>query len=245
MGRTKEGPVMSETTITFTIDGVEIKGKPGMTILEAADQCGVYIPRLCKAEGLKPRGSCRVCTVMVNGRAQAACTQPIAEGMIVENDTEALRDLRRQLVEMLFVEGNHYCPFCEKSGNCELQALAYRLGIMAPRYPYFFPRREVDASHPDLMIDRNRCVLCGRCVNASREVDGKTAFEFTGRGGHKRISVDAQGGLGATEADVHDKAAESCPVGCIIKKRVGYAIPYGDRKYDKAPIGSEIEAGKK
>jgi [NiFe] hydrogenase diaphorase moiety small subunit len=178
---------------------------------------------------------------MVNGRPQAACTQPAAEGMVVENDTPAMVEFRRNLVEMLFVEGNHYCPFCEKSGNCELQALAYRLGIMAPRYPYMFPKREVDASHPDLMIDRNRCVMCGRCVNASRDVDGKTAFEFVGRGGHKRIAVDAKDGLGSTEAEVTDRAAESCPVGCIIKKRIGYAIPYGQRTYDKAPIGSEIE----
>ncbi len=231
-------------TVTFTIDGTEIKGKPGMTILEAADHCGVYIPRLCKAEGLKPRGSCRVCTVMVNGRPQAACTQPIAEGIIVENDTEAVKEHRRQIVEMLFVEGNHFCPFCEKSGNCELQALAYRLGILAPRYPYTFPKREVDASHPDLLIDRNRCVLCGRCVNASRDVDGKTVFEFVGRGAHKHIAVDAAAGLSGTKASLKDRAAEVCPVGSIIKKRVGYAVPIGKRLYDKAPIGSEIEARK-
>lgn len=229
-------------TLTLTIDGREIKAQPGMTLLEAADRNGVYIPRLCKGPGLKPRGSCRVCTVMVNGRPQAACTQPAAEGMVVENDTPALREFRRRLVEMLFVEGNHFCPFCERSGNCELQAMAYRLGIAAPRYPYQFPRREVDATHPDLMIDRNRCILCGRCVNASRDLDGKTDFEFVGRGAHKRLAVDAAAGLGATNAEARDKAAEACPVGCILKKRVGYAIPYGQRKYDRRPIGSDIEA---
>lgn len=231
-------------TVTFTIDGTEVKGRPGMTILEAADRCGVYIPRLCKAEGLKPRGSCRVCTVMVNGRPQTACTQPVAEGMVVENNTDVLKEHRRQLIEMLFVEGNHFCPFCEKSGNCELQALAYRLGILAPRYPYQFPARDVDASHPDVMIDRNRCILCGRCVNASRDVDGKTAFEFVGRGAHKRIAVDSAAGLGGTRVAVADRAAEACPVGAILKKRVGYAVPVGKRLYDRAPIGSEIEAHK-
>ncbi len=231
-------------TVTFTIDGTEIKGKAGMTIMEAADSGGVYIPRLCKGDGLKPRGSCRVCTVMVNGRPQAACTQPIAEGIIVDNDTEALKEHRRQIVEMLFVEGNHFCPLCEKSGNCELQAVAYRLGIMAPRYPYLFPPREIDASHPDLMIDRNRCILCGRCVNASRDVDGKTVFEFAGRGAHKHIVVDAAAGLGGTKAGLKDRAAEVCPVGSIIKKRVGYAVPIGKRLYDKTPIGSSIKSHK-
>jgi [NiFe] hydrogenase diaphorase moiety small subunit len=228
-------------TITFTIDGKTITGRPGMTILEAADQGGVYIPRLCKGPDLKPRGACRVCTVMVNGRPQSACTQPVAEGAVVENDTPQLKELRRSLIEMLFVEGNHFCPFCEKSGNCELQALAYRLGILAPRYPYAFPQREMDASHPDLMIDRNRCVLCGRCVNASRDVDGKTVFEFVGRGTHKRIAVNAEAGLGSTNAEARDKAMEVCPVGCILKKRVGYAVPIGSRAYDHRPIGSEIE----
>ncbi|MEI6148313.1 MAG: 2Fe-2S iron-sulfur cluster-binding protein [bacterium] len=228
-------------TITFTIDGKTITGRPGMTILEAADQGGVYIPRLCKGPDLKPRGACRVCTVMVNGRPQSACTQPVAEGAVVENDTPQLKELRRSLIEMLFVEGNHFCPFCEKSGSCELQALAYRLGILAPRYPYAFPQREMDASHPDLMIDRNRCVLCGRCVNASRDVDGKTVFEFVGRGPHKRIAVNAEAGLGGTNAEGCDKAMEACPVGCILKKRVGYAVPIGRRQYDHRPIGSEIE----
>ena len=229
-------------TITFTIDGTVVKGAPGMTILEAADRCGVYIPRLCKAKDLAPRGSCRVCTVMVNGRPQSACTQPIAEGAIVENDTEALREHRRQLIEMLLVEGNHFCPLCERSGSCELQALGYRLGIMAPRYPYQFPKREMDADHPDLLIDRNRCILCGRCVNASRDMDGKTAFEFAGRSDHKRLVTDAAAGLAGTRATVDDRAADVCPVGSIIRKRTAYAVPIGRRPFDKKPIGSEIEA---
>jgi [NiFe] hydrogenase diaphorase moiety small subunit len=146
---------------------------------------------------------------------------------------------------MLFVEGNHFCMFCEKSGNCELQAMAYRFGIQSPKYPYQFPDRKVDASHPDVMIDHNRCILCARCVRASRDVDGKSAYGFVGRGPHKRIAASACGGLGKTNANVNDKAADVCPVGSIIKKRVGYAVPVGQRKYDHKPIGSEIEAAKK
>jgi [NiFe] hydrogenase diaphorase moiety small subunit len=232
---------MSEQTITFKIDGVEVKGKPGQTIIEAADEAGVYIPRLCYMKGLVPHGSCRVCTVLVNGRPQAACTQPIADGMVVENNTDALKEHRRNLVDMLFVEGNHFCMFCEKSGNCELQAMAYRLGIMAPKYPYMFPDKDVDASHPDIMIDRNRCILCARCINASRDVDGKGVFEFTGRSIGKKISVNAESKLSDTKMKATDKAADVCPVGCILKKLVGYAIPIGQRKFDKKPIGSDIE----
>ncbi|MHC4715925.1 MAG: 2Fe-2S iron-sulfur cluster-binding protein [Planctomycetota bacterium] len=235
---------MSET-ITFTIDGVEVTGRCGQTIMQAADEAGIYIPRLCYLKDLIPHGSCRVCTVTVNGRTEAACTQPIAEGVVVENDTEAIQALRRDLVDMLFVEGNHYCMFCEKSGNCELQALAYRLGIPAPKYPYQFPRRDVDASHPDIFIDRDRCILCGRCVNASRDVDGKNVFQFVGRGPDKQIAVNAEANLAGTDMDAADKAADVCPVGAILRKRVGYAVPLGQRKYDREPIGSDVEARRK
>jgi [NiFe] hydrogenase diaphorase moiety small subunit len=228
-------------TISFTIDGVEVTGQPGQTIMEAADEAGIYIPRLCALEELTPHGSCRVCTVMVNGRPQAACTQPIAEGMVVENDTEQILAIRRDIIDMLFVEGNHFCMFCEKSGNCELQALAYRFGIAAPRFPYLFPKRDIDATHPDIFIDRNRCVLCGRCVRASRDIDGKNVFEFVGRGFEKKVAVNAEANLADTDASVTDEAVNVCPTGALLKKRVGYAIPVGQRKYDHKPIGSEIE----
>jgi [NiFe] hydrogenase diaphorase moiety small subunit len=178
---------------------------------------------------------------MVNGRPQAACTQPIAEGMLVENDTAQILAIRRNIIDMLFVEGNHFCMFCEKSGNCELQALAYRFGITAPKYPYLFPSRDVDASHPDIFIDRNRCVLCGRCVRASRDLDGKNVFEFVGRGPEKRVAVNAEARLVDTDIDVTDKALDVCPVGALLKKRVGYAVPVGRRLYDHKPIGSDIE----
>jgi [NiFe] hydrogenase diaphorase moiety small subunit len=226
--------------ITFTIDGVEVRTEPGQTIIQAADAAGIYIPRLCYMKGIIPHGACRVCTVLVNGRPQSACTQPAAEGAVVENNIPRLTEFRKNLIEMLFVEGNHYCMFCEKSGNCELQAMAYRFGIAAPRYPYLFPIREADATHKDILIDRNRCILCGRCVNASRTVDHKSAFGFAGRGINKKVVVNSNDGLGGTDAAVTDKAAEVCPVGCIIKKRTAFATPIGKRLYDTSPIGSEI-----
>jgi len=148
-------------SINLTIDGVKVTGKAGQTILQAAEAAGIYIPRLCAMTDLSPFGACRVCTVFADGRPQSACTQPISEGMVVENEVERVRQIRKNIIEMLFVEGNHYCMFCEKSGNCELQALAYRFGITAPKYPYQFPVRELDASHPDIFIDQNRCILCG------------------------------------------------------------------------------------
>ena len=232
---------MSET-INFTLDGVEISARRGQTILEAAEEAGVYIPRLCSFKGLVPHGSCRVCTVLVNGRPQAACTQPVAPGIIVESNTDQVTQIRKNIIEMLFVEGNHFCMFCEKSGNCELQALAYLFGVTAPKYPYQFPQREVDASHPDIFIDRNRCILCARCIRASRDLDGKNVFQFVGRGSHKRVAVNAEARLVDTNLDAADQAVDVCPVGAILRKRVGYAVPVGQRQYDSKPIGSDVEA---
>lgn len=231
---------MSETQ-HFTLDGREIPLESGQTILEAALAAGVYIPRLCHKPGLEPFGACRVCTVKVNGRAVAACTQPASADVVVENDTAELNAHRKVLLEMLFVEGNHFCMFCEKSGNCELQALAYRFGVLAPRFEYQFPRRDVDASHPDVMIDHNRCILCGRCVRASRDLDDKSVFGFVGRGAHKRIAVSSGARLRDTDVDVTDQALDACPVGALLRKRVGFSVPVGRRLYDKEPIGTRAE----
>ncbi|MEN6383803.1 MAG: 2Fe-2S iron-sulfur cluster-binding protein [Phycisphaerales bacterium] len=227
--------------ITFTIDGVEVKGKPGQTIMQAADDAGIYICRLCYHPEIHAHGSCRVCTVIVNGKPQTACTQPITEGMIVENETRELNEHRRNLVDMLFIEGNHLCMFCERSGNCELQAVAYRLGILAPKYPYFYPDKPIDATHKDIFLELNRCILCGRCVNASKDIDKKSVFGFINRGINKLLNVNSEKGLGGTNMAVTDKAADFCPVGAINKKHTAFAIPIGKRLYDTDPIGSDIE----
>jgi len=218
-----------------------MEAEAGQTILEAAEAAGKYIPRLCHHPDLTPFGSCRVCTVLVNGRAQAACTQPVSAGVLVESDSEEVLRLRRSIVGMLFAEGNHYCMFCEKSGNCELQAVAYRLGIIVPEHPYQFPKRELDASHPDIFLDRDRCILCGRCVRASRELDQSNVFQFIGRGSQKRIAVNSSQGLGGTSVQVTERAIQICPVGALLPKRIGFRVPVGRRLYDRKPIGSETE----
>ncbi len=229
--------------IVFKIDGVVVRAKAGQTIMQAADDAGIYIPRLCDVEGLEPQGSCRVCTVKVNGRTAAACTQPAAHGIEVENETLEIRNCRRDIVRMLFHEGNHLCPCCEASGRCELQALGYRLGILQPdKYPYLQPVRPVDASHPDIMLDTNRCIRCGRCIRASRNLDHKNVFGYIGRGIKKQVGVNGKN-LAQTNVHINDHAVSpgTCPVGCIIQKRRGFNDPIGKRKFDLHPIGTEIE----
>jgi hypothetical protein len=112
-----------------------------------------------------------------------------------------LDDKRRTLLQMFFVEGNHFCPSCEKSGNCTLQATAYELKMMSPHFDMFYPDRPVDASHPDVLLDFNRCIMCSLCVAASRDVDGKNVFAMGGRGIlGRRIHINSESGkLGDTD----------------------------------------------
>ena len=228
------------TTMTFTIDGKSCIAEQGSYILGAAKQNGIYIPSLCNIDGVAPRGSCRICTVKVNGKLMAACSTPVTEGMTIENDTEELREIRSQILELLFVEGNHFCPSCEKSGNCELQALGYRFKMMIPRYPYQFPMREIDAAMPKLVKDHNRCILCKRCIRAIKTDDGKNLFAFKDRGHKLTISIDPS--LASTITDeIAERAAKICPVGALLKKEVGFAQPIGTRTYDLEPIGAEVE----
>lgn len=225
---------------SITIDGRTIPFVDGQTVIEAAAAAGIYIPHLCHNPEFQPHGSCKLCTVKVNGRNCSACTFPAADGQDVLNDTAELNETRRSITQMLFVEGNHFCPSCEKSGNCQLQAVGYFLNMLDGHFPFFYPSRQVDASHPDIWLDRDRCILCELCVRASRDVDGKNVFALSGRGIDTRLIVNsASGELKDTDIDIHDKATRVCPVGAILIKRTGFEVPIGERIYDGQDI-SEV-----
>ncbi len=226
--------------IKIVIDGKEYLAKPGQNVIDAARDNGVYIPSLCHVEGVKPAGSCRVCNVRIEGRNMTACTTHVADGMEIENDIPELNELRKAIVEVMFVSGNHFCPSCEKSGNCELQALAYRFRMMVPRFPYEFPIKGVDASSKYIYHDRNRCVMCKRCIRTITK-DGKNVFAYSSRGGkHLHVVMDKELAAQMTEKEAQ-KAMDICPVGAILKKERGFYSPIGQRKYDTEPIGSDVE----
>jgi [NiFe] hydrogenase diaphorase moiety small subunit len=230
---------------TFTLDGRAVPFTDGQTVLQAALADGVYVPHLCAHPEFKPHGSCRVCTVKANGHTTASCTLAAREDLVVESETPEVNELRRELVQLLFVEGNHFCPSCEKSGDCKLQALGYALEVKTLHFAQLFPDRPVDASHPDLLLDFNRCILCELCVRASSEVDGRNVFALSGRGIGKHLVVNAESGkLADTSISVNDTAVAVCPVGVILKKGRGFRVPIGQRTYDLAPITAMAE-GKK
>lgn len=222
---------------TFKLDGKDIPFEDGDTIMDAALRAGEYIPHLCHNPEFPPHGSCRVCVVNANGRQISACTQPAMENIEVDNSSDEIMDQRRALLQMLFVEGNHVCPGCEKSGACQLQAVAYYANMLSPHFTHFFPQRSVDASHADIAIDYNRCILCELCVRASRDVDHKNVFAIDGRGINSQLVINSPSGkLGDSSFAATDKAAHVCPVGAILPKHTAYDRPIGERLYDNKPI---------
>lgn len=220
----------------ITIDGQTVPFEEGQTIMQAATQAGVYIPHLCHHPEFTPHGSCKLCTVNVNGRNVASCTFPAAEGQNIANNTEGLNADRKRITQMLFVEGNHFCPSCEKSGNCQLQAVGYHLNMLDNHYPHFFALRKVDASHPELLIDHNRCIFCALCVRASH-AEGKEVFGIVGRGINKHLAVNSVSGqLVDSDIEVDDRACAVCPTGAILRRGTAFKVPIGDRIYDHHDI---------
>lgn len=228
---------------TFLLDGEEVPFTSGQTVMQAASTAGKYIPHLCWHPDFTAHGSCKLCTVKVGGRFTTACTTRATAGMEVDNQTEELQAKRRTLLQLLFVEGNHFCPSCEKSGHCVLQATAYEMGMLTPHFDHFYPNRPVDASHPEVLLDFNRCIMCELCVRASREVDGKNVFALSGRGIQSHLIVNSESGqLADTDFAATDRAAQVCPVGVILQKKVGFATPIGARTYDAQPISASMAA---
>ena len=229
---------------SFSLDGEDVPFRLGETVIQAATRAGRYIPHLCWHPEFAAHGSCRLCSVKVNGRVGAACTVRAAAALEVESDTEELNAHRKTLLQMLFVEGNHFCPSCEKSGNCLLQATAYQMGMEGPHFEEFYPDRPVDASHPDILLDFNRCILCELCVRASRDVDGKNVFAISGHGIQTHLLVNsASGRLVDTPMTLEDRATSICPVGVILPKRRGFAIPIGERRFDVKPVSEQLDGG--
>lgn len=225
--------------VRFTLDGKTCLTEEGAQLVAAAREAGVYIPTLCNYPGIPPKGACRICTVLVNGIPQTACTTKVAEDMNVATSTPELEAFRKSVVEILFAEGNHLCPSCERSGNCELQALAYRYRVTTSSFPYLFPKRDVEAWHPKLVKDHNRCIQCKRCIRGIHNAQGQAIFAFGKRGDKVVINIDPD-----TSKDIDDalaqRAMDICPVGAILRKGKGFDVPIGRRTYDREPIGSEV-----
>ena len=204
--------------VPVVLDGEEVSAYEGETILALARRVGTDIPTLCYLDGLSIHGGCRLCMVEVAGdsRLPLACATPVTAEMEIRTDTTALRNHRRRVIELLFAEGNHICATCVSSGACELQDLAATNGVDHIHYALEFPRTDVDATHPKYVLDRERCVLCTRCVRVCDEVEGAHVWDIAHRGNSSTLVAELGEPWGeASSCTWCGKCVLVCPTGAL------------------------------
>jgi formate dehydrogenase major subunit len=213
---------MSE--VQLNINGQAVTAQSGQSILEAAQAAGIDIPVLCYHPALSAWGACRMCLVEVKGMRglQSACTCPVADGMEIQTETESAVNVRKFVLELLFAERNHYCMFCQMSGDCELQDAAYRYGLDHFTYPRPFQKLEVDASRKYFIMDHNRCILCTRCVRACSEVVANHTLDVRERGADSMIMADLNVPFGESSCVECGTCLQVCPTGALIDARSAY-----------------------
>jgi formate dehydrogenase major subunit len=211
--------------VKLTIDGKTVEVSEGMTVLRAAEQAGIRIPTLCDHPELTPYGGCRLCLVEVEGARtlQPSCTLPASNNMVVRTDTEKVHSARKFVLTLLFSERNHFCPYCQVSGgDCALQNAALDEGMthwpLSPNYSPF----AVDASHPDFILDNNRCILCRRCVRACGELVGNFTLGFEERGARSFLVADFGSPLGSSTCVSCGTCIQVCPTGALIDRVSAY-----------------------
>lgn len=225
--------------INITIDGKNIEAEEGKNLVLVAKENGIFIPSLCYYPHIEPPlGTCRVCTCKINGKFGPACTEKVTEGLTVEVNTPELKDTRKALVEMMFAEGNHICPACEKSGNCDLQHMGYELGVSSTRFQHLFKDRIIDFKPKRMVMEHNRCIKCLRCVVDVKTDEGKKVFTYQNRGNETYVGVDYEQEAKLTEEQAIN-AMKICPTGAIIVRGVSIAEPFGNRKYDLESVQSK------
>lgn len=205
---------------TLTIDGKQVTVPAGTSIMEAAKIAGIDIPSLCYLKDINVIGSCRVCVVEVERAKvlQAACVTPVGQGMVVHTNTPKVRASRKMTVELILSDHPYECPTCPRNLNCELQALAERLGIREVRFEGKREERPVDTSTPAIVRDPNKCILCRRCVSVCEKIQGVEAIGPFGRGMNTVIGP----AWGETMADSPcvqcGQCTLVCPTGALYEK---------------------------
>ncbi len=215
----------STDTVRIEIDGLPATVKAGTSILRAARESGVDIPKLCATDSLKPFGSCRMCLVEVEGRKgyPASCTTPVEAGMKIRTQTESLATLRRNVMELYISDHPLDCLTCSANGDCELQDVAGSVGLREVRYGFDGENHleaEIDTSNPYFQFDASKCIVCSRCVRACDEVQGTFALTIQGRGFESKVSAGIGESFLDSECVSCGACVQACPTATLMEKSI-------------------------
>jgi formate dehydrogenase major subunit len=215
----------AETTVTLSIDGFAVTVPEGTSVMRAAMEAGIAVPKLCSTESLDAFGSCRLCLVEIAGRAgtPASCTTPVAAGMVVSTQTERLKKLRRGVMELYISDHPLDCLTCAANGDCELQDMAGAVGLREVRYGYAGENHLADVkdeSNPYFTYDPAKCIVCSRCVRACEEVQGTFALTIAGRGFESRVAAGVAEPFIDSECVSCGACVQACPTATLMEKSV-------------------------
>jgi formate dehydrogenase major subunit len=215
----------TEKLVTLKIDGFDVTVPEGTSVMRAAAQIGVKVPKLCATDTLNAFGSCRLCLVEIEGRAgtPASCTTLVAPGMSVITGNERLRKLRRGVMELYISDHPLDCLTCAANGDCELQDAAGEVGLRDVRYGYKGANHlgaEKDRSNPYFDYDPSKCIVCSRCVRACEETQGTFALTIDGRGFGSRVAAGQSEPFMSSECVSCGACVAACPTATLIEKKV-------------------------
>ncbi|MCE2909695.1 MAG: formate dehydrogenase subunit alpha, partial [Burkholderiaceae bacterium] len=218
----------SGTAVTLQVDGRAVTVPAGTSVMRAAVDAGIRVPKLCATDSLEPFGSCRLCLVEVEGRRgyPASCTTPVEPGMVVRTQTPRLAELRRGVMELYISDHPLDCLTCSANGDCELQDMAGAVGLRAVRYGVgaaagaHHTQAAKDESNPYFTYDPSKCIVCSRCVRACEEVQGSFALTISGRGFDSRVSPGQGEAFMGSECVSCGACVEACPTATLQEKSV-------------------------
>ncbi|MGF6276201.1 formate dehydrogenase major subunit [Massilia sp. UYP11] len=211
--------------ITLTIDGVQVTVPAGTSLMRAAAENSINIPKLCATDSLEPFGSCRLCLVEIEGRRgyPASCTTPAEAGMVVRTQSAKLQEIRKGVMELYISDHPLDCLTCPANGNCELQDMAGVTGLREVRYGYEGANHlklGKDESNPYFTFDSSKCIVCNRCVRACEETQGTFALTISGRGFDARVSAGQDEPFMQSECVSCGACVEACPTATLTEKSV-------------------------
>jgi len=217
--------VTAEKMVTLSVDGHEVTVPEGTSVMRAAVEAGIKVPKLCATDMLNSFGSCRLCLVEIEGRAgtPASCTTPVAPGMQVRTMTDRLRQIRLGVMELYISDHPLDCLTCSANGNCELQDAAGEVGLREVRYGYEGENHlsaPVDSSNPYFQFDPAKCIVCSRCVRACDEVQGTFALTIEGRGFASKVAAGMDEPFLTSECVSCGACVQACPTATLIEKSV-------------------------